>query len=168
MSIFYVKDGAPWIPEAINPELAHLAKAIVKTCRLTFKLQLKTNAIENAIKKGDAPAMADLLQKALTRNRAAYNNDMALTGVSIGTVDDGFFSDKDAEFYKKQLAVLLDFAAINCVVEAKMFPLMANACEKTLNKPISELLFFSNQGTPPAKQAPDEAEAPAEEDAPEA
>ena len=145
MSIFYVKDGAPWIPEAINPELAHLAKAIVKTCRLTFKLQLKTNAIENAIKKGDAPAMADLLQKALTRNRAAYNNDMALTGVSIGTVDDGFFSDKDAEFYKKQLAVLLDFAAINCVVEAKMFPLMANACEKTLNKPINQVLFFTNQ-----------------------
>ena len=145
MSIFYVKDGAPWIPEAINPELARLAKAIVKTCRLTFKLQLKTNAIENAIKKGDAPAMADLLQKALTRNRAAYNHDMSLTGVSIGNVDDEFFADKDAEFYKKQLAVLLDFAAINCVVEAKMFPLMANACEKTLNKPINQVLFFTNQ-----------------------
>lgn len=145
MRLFYVKDGAPFVPEAINPELAHIAKAIVKTCRLTFKLQLKTNAIANAMKKGDVPAMDDLLQKALAKNRSAYNSDMALTGVKVGEVDDDFFADKDAAFYQNQLGILLDFAAINCVVEARMFPLMANACEKTLNKPINKVLFFTNQ-----------------------
>ena len=39
----------------------------------------------------------------------------------------------------------IDFAAINTVVEGRMMPLMSAACQKTLNKPIDQLLFFSNQ-----------------------
>ncbi len=60
-------------------------------------------------------------------------------------IDDAFFADKDADFYKAQLAVLIDFAAINTVIESKMMPLMSAACQKTLNKPIDQLLFFTNQ-----------------------
>ena len=145
MSLFYVKNEQIFIPEAINPELAKLARAIVKTCRLSLKLQLKTNAINNAIKSGDKAQMHEMLQKAFTRNRSMYNNDMSLTGASLETVDDGFFADKDEAFYENQLRILLDFAAINCVIESKMFPVMSGACEKTLGKPINQVLFFTNQ-----------------------
>lgn len=145
MSLFYVKNEEIFIPEAINPELAKLAKAIVKTCRLTFKLQMKTTSLNNSINSGDKAQMHDILQKAFQKNKTLYNNDMSLSGAALSPVDDAFFADKDEEFYKNQLRILLDFAAINCVIENRMFPLMANACEKTLGKPISEVKFFTNQ-----------------------
>lgn len=168
MSLFYVKNGEPFIPDEINPQLSRLAKAIVKTCRLTLKFQMKTTGINNALKSGDPAQMHSILQRALEKNRKIYDEEMALSGAAVDTVDDGFFADKDAEFYKNQLHILIDFAYITCVIEGRVFPLMSAACEKTLNKPISELLFFSNQGTAPAKQEPDAPDAPAEETAPEA
>ncbi len=145
MSYYYVKDGAPWTPEAINPELAKLAKAVVKTCRLSFKLQMKTTALTNALKSDDKEQLFAVMQKCIAKNRSLYNQDMSLTGVKIEEIDDAFFADKDADFYRQQIAVLIDFAAINTVVEGRMMPLMSAACQKTLNKPLDQLLFFSNQ-----------------------
>lgn len=145
MSYFYTKDGEPFIPEKINPELAKLAMAIVKTCHLSFKCQMKTTSLTNAIKGGKKEVMADIMQKCMEKNRSLYNSDMSLTGVKIQEVDDSFFADKDEEFYKNQLSILVDFAYINTVVEARMMPLMSAACEKTLNKKINQLLFFTNQ-----------------------
>ena len=145
MSLFYVKDGEVFIPEAINPELVKLAKAIIKTCRLTFKFQMKTTSLNNALKSGKPEQMLDMLQKCLEKNRKLYDSDMALSGAKIDTVDDGFFADKDVEFLQNQLHILIDFAYINCVIEAKMFPLMTAACEKSLGKKINTLKFFTNQ-----------------------
>ena len=145
MSYFYKKDGEIFIPEAINPELVKLAKAIIKTCRLTFKLQMKTTGLTNAVKSGDPAKMLEIMQKCMEKNRKLYDSDMTLAGVKIETVEDDFFADKDAEFFKNQLNVLIDFAHINCVIESKMFPLMSAACEKTLGKKINTLLFFTNQ-----------------------
>ncbi|MCH5197485.1 MAG: hypothetical protein J1E34_01150 [Oscillospiraceae bacterium] len=145
MSYFYKKDGEIFIPEAINPELTHLAKAIIKTCRLTFKVQMKTTSLKNALGSGNKAQMHDVMQKCIEKNKALYNADMALSGVKVETVDDDFFAAQNEDFYKQQLNILVDFAYINCVVEAKMFPLMSAACEKTLNKKISELKFFTNQ-----------------------
>lgn len=162
MSLFYVKNEEIFIPEAINPDLAKLARAIVKTCRLTFKLQLKTTGINNALKSGDKAVMHDLMQKAFQKNRTAYNNDMSLSGAVLQEVDDAFFADKDEAFYKNQLQILLDFAAINCVIESKMFPVMAGACEKTLGKPINQILFFTNQTEILADDEEDDDAAPAE------
>ena len=145
MSFFYVKDNAHWIPEAINPELAKLAKAIVKTCHLSFKLQMKTTSLNNALKSDDKEQLFSVMQKCMAKNKSIYNQDMSLAGVKLEEVDDTFFSDKDVDFYRSQIAVLIDFAAINTVVENKMMPLMSAACQKTLNKPIDQLLFFTNQ-----------------------
>ncbi len=145
MSYFYVKDGEPWVPEAINPELAKLAKAIVKTCHLSFKQQMKTTALNNAMKSDDREQLFSVMQKCMDKNKKLYNNDMSLSGARIEEIDDAFFADKDAAFFKNQLAILVDFAAINTVIEAKMFPLMSAACQKTLGKELSQLLFFTNQ-----------------------
>ena len=146
MSCFYVKNDEPFIPEQINPELTKLAKAIVKTCRLTFKFQMKTTSLNNALKSGDAAQMHDIMQKCMAKNKALYNKDMELSGAEIKDVDDAFFADKDPAFYQNQLQILIDFAYINCVIEARVFPLMSAACEKTLGKKINEVLFFTNQG----------------------
>lgn len=165
MSLFYVKDGAPFIPEAINPQLVKLAKAIVKTCRLTLKFQMKTTGLNNALKSGDKAQMHSMLQRALEKNKKMYNDEMALSGAAVGEVDDGFFADKDLAFYQNQMQILIDFAYITCVIEGKVFPLMSAACEKTLNKKINELLFFTNQGeirADPTEEAPAQ-EAPAEQ-----
>lgn len=145
MRYFYVKDNEIFIPEAINPELVKLARAIVKTCRLSFKAQMKTTALNNAAKTGNKDAMLTAMQKCIAKNKTMYNKDMVLTGVKIGEVEDSFFDDKDTAFLQKQLAILADFAVINTVIEARMMPLMSAACEKTLNKKISEILFFTNQ-----------------------
>ena len=145
MSYFYQKDGAVWVPEAINPDLVKIAKAIIKTCRLTFKHQMKTNALNNAIKGTDKDQLAATMFKCIEKNKALYNQDMSLTGVKIVETDDAFFADKDADFYKKQIQVLIDFAAINTVVESKMMPLMSEACKKTLDTPLNKILFFTNQ-----------------------
>ena len=48
MSYFYKKDGEIFIPEKINPDLVKLASAIVKTCKLSLKLQMKTTSLKNA------------------------------------------------------------------------------------------------------------------------
>ena len=162
MSYFYKKDGEIFIPEAINPELVKLAKAIIKTCRLTFKLQMKTTGLTNAVKSGDPAKMLEIMQKCMEKNRKLYDSDMTLAGVKIETVEDDFFADKDAEFFKNQLNVLIDFAHINCVIESKMFPLMSAACEKTLGKKINTLLFFTNQ-TEILTVAEDEADEESEE-----
>ena len=145
MSYFYVKNGEPWVPEKINPELAKLAKAIVKTCHLSFKLQMKTTALNNAMKSDDRDQLFAVMQKCMAKNKKQYNDDMSLSGAVIDEVDDVFFADKDAAFFKNQIAILIDFAAINTVIEAKMFPLMSAACQKTLGKNIDQLLFFTNQ-----------------------
>lgn len=158
MALFYVKNDAPFIPEQINPQLSKLARAIVKTCRLSFKHQLKTTGINNAMKSGNPAQMHDILQKVLEKNRKLYDEEMTLSGVTVGEVDDAFFADKDADFYKNQMLVLVDFAFISCVIEARVFPLMTAACEKTLGKSISELLFFTNQNEGEEAEA-EEAEA---------
>ena len=145
MSYFYVKNGEPWVPESINPELAKLAKAIVKTCHLSFKLQMKTTALANAMKSDDKEQLFTVMQKCMAKNLKQYNSDMSLSGAKIEEIDDAFFADKDADFFRNQLAILMDFAAINTVIEGKMFPLMSAASEKTLGKKLDQLLFFSNQ-----------------------
>ena len=145
MSYYFTKDGEIWVPEAINPQLAKLAYAIVKTCRLTFKYQFKTTSLQNALKTGDKDKMKELMFKCIEKNQKIYTSDMSLTGVVISEVDDAFFEDKDAEFFASQLKVLIDFAAINTVIENKMMPVMSEACKKTLGTPINKILFFTNQ-----------------------
>ena len=145
MSLFYVKDNAPWVPERINPELAKLARAIVKTCHLSFKLQMKTTALANALKSDDKEQLFAVMQKCMEKNKKQYNDDMSLSGASLQEVDDAFFADKDVDFFRNQIAILIDFAAINTVIEAKMFPLMSAASQKTLGKELDQLLFFTNQ-----------------------
>ena len=146
MALFYVRDGAPFIPEQINPALSKLAKAIVKTCRLSFKAQTKTGMLNHALKSEDTAGMLDAMQKCMTKYRALYDKDMALSGAKIGEVDDAFFEDKDLAFFENQIRVLIDFAYINVIIEARMFPVMCAACEKTLGKKINQVLFFTNQG----------------------
>ncbi len=145
MAYFYKKDGEIFIPERINPDLAKLAFAIVKTCKLSFKLQMKTTSLNNALKTGNKEQMLDLMQKCFDKYRKLYNQDMSLTGVTVEEVDADFFADKDEAFFKSQLQILLDFAIINTVVEAKMMPLMSGACEKTLGIPLNKIKFFTNQ-----------------------
>lgn len=146
MALFYVRDGEPFIPEAIGDELLRLAKAIVKTCRLTFKFQMKTTGLNNAIKSGNREQMYSIMQKCMEKNKNLYNSDMSLSGAKIEEVPDEFFEDKDTDFFVRQLNVLIGFAYINCIVESKMMPVLSAACQKTLNKKLDELFFFSNQG----------------------
>ena len=145
MSKFYLKDGEPFIPESINPELTRLASSIIKATKISFKFKLKSTSLQNALKGGDTALMKTLMQKCFEKNGALYEKDMELSGVKIGDVDDSFFEDKDDEFFKNQIKVLIDFACINTVVESKMMPLMSASCKKILNKNIDELLFFTNQ-----------------------
>ena len=145
MAYFYKKDGEVFVPERINPDLAKLAFAIVKTCKLSFKLQMKTTSLNNALKAGKKEQMLDIMQKCFEKNRKLYNQDMSLTGVTVEEIDASYFDDKDEAFLKSQIQVLLDFAAINTVVESKMMPLLGGACEKTLGVPLNKIKFFSNQ-----------------------
>ncbi len=145
MTYFYKKDGEIFVPEKINPDLARLAQAIVKTCRLSLKLQMKTTSLNNAVKSGKKEQMLEIMQKCFDKYRKLYNQDMSLTGVTVEEVDAAYFEDKDEEFLKAQLQILLDFAAINTVIEARMMPLMSGACEKTLGIPLNKIKFFTNQ-----------------------
>lgn len=145
MSKFYLKDGEPFIPESINPQLTKLALSIIKATKISFKFKLKSTSLQNALKGGDVELMKSLIQKCFEKNGALYEKDMELSGVKIGDVDDGFFADKDDEFFKNQIKVLIDFACINTVVESKMMPLMGASCKKVFDKNIDELLFFTNQ-----------------------
>ena len=145
MSKFYLKDGEVFIPESINPELTRLSNSIIKATKTSFKFKLKSTSLQNALKGGDVELMKSLMQKCFEKNGALYEKDMELSGVVIGDVDDSFFEDKDVDFFKNQIKILIDFASINTVVESKMMPLMSASCKKIYNKNIDELLFFSNQ-----------------------
>lgn len=145
MTYFYKKDGEVFIPEKINPDLVKVATAVVKTCKLNFKFQLKTTSLSNALKAGKREQMLSLMQKCFVSNKTIYDQDMTLAGVTVEEVEDSFFDDKDDEFIKAQLKVLIDFAMINTVVESRMMALMNAGCEKALGLPINKVKFFSNQ-----------------------
>lgn len=145
MAHFYKKDGEIFIPEKINPDLVRLANAIVKTCKLSFRLQMKSTAISNALKGGKKEQMLSIMQKCFNVNKKIYDRDMALTGVTVEEVDEAFFADKDEEFFKAQLKVLLDFAAINTVIESNLMSALSASCEKALGTPINKIKFFTNQ-----------------------
>ena len=145
MTYFYKKDGEIFIPEKINPDLVKIANAIIKTTKIGFRFQLKTTSINNALKAGKREQMMNIMQKCFQNNRSLYNDDMALTGVTVEEVEDSFFDDKDDDFIKAQLKTLIDFAAINTVIEARMMSLMSASCEKTLGTPIDKIKFFTNQ-----------------------
>ena len=145
MTYFYKKGTEVFIPEKINPDLVKLATGVVKTCKLNFKFQMKSTALNNAIKAGKREQMLSLMQKCFANNKSIYDQDMALAGVTVEEVEDSFFDDKDDEFIKAQLKVLVDFAMINTVVESKMMALLGASCEKVLGVPINKIKFFTNQ-----------------------
>ena len=145
MSYFYKKDGEIFIPEKINPDLVKLASAIVKTCKLTFKFQMKTTSLTNALRAGKKDQLISLMQKCFEKNKRIYNQDMALAGVTIEEVEDSFFDDKDVDFLKAQVQILVDFAAINTVIESNLMKVLAASCEKVLGTPINKIKFFTNQ-----------------------
>ncbi len=145
MTYFYKKDGEVFIPEKINPDLVKLATAVVKSCKLNFKFQLKSTSLNNALKAGKREQMLSLMQKCFLSNKGIYDQDMALAGVTVEEVEDSFFDDKDDDFIKAQLKVLVDFAMINTVVESKMMALLSASCEKVLGVPINKIKFFTNQ-----------------------
>ena len=163
MAYFYKKDGEIFVPEKINPDLAKLALAIVKTCKLSLKLQMKTTSIKNALNSGKKEQMLDIMQKCFDKYKKLYNQDMSLTGVTVEEVEASYFDDKDEAFLKAQLQILLDFAAINTVIEARMMPLMSGACEKTLGIPLNKIKFFSNQDVILEEPEDEEAEEETEE-----
>lgn len=145
MAYFYKLDGEIFIPEKINPDLVKLANAIVKSCKLNFRLQLKNTSIMNASKSGKKEQMLSIMQKCFNANKKIYEQDMALTGVTICEVEDSFFEDKDEEFFRSQLKVLSDFAVINTVIESKLMRVLSASCEKALGTPIDKIKFFTNQ-----------------------
>lgn len=145
MTYFYKKDGEIFIPEKINPDLVKLANAIIKTTKIGFKFQLKSTAINNALKGGKREQMLNIIQKCFQNNKSLYNDDMALTGVTVEEVEDSYFDDKDNDFIKAQLKVLLDFAAINTVIESNLMGMLSASCDKVLGTPINKIKFFTNQ-----------------------
>ena len=145
MTYFYKKDGEIFIPEKINPDLVKLANAIIKTTKIGFRYQLKSTAISNALKAGKRAQMLSIMAKCFQTNGRLYNDDMALTGVTVEEVEDSFFDDKDDEFIKSQLKVLVDFAAINTVIESNLMGMLSASCEKVLGTPINKIKFFTNQ-----------------------
>ena len=145
MAYFYKKDGEIFIPEKINPDLVKLCFGIVKACKLSFKYQMKSTSLTNAVKSGKDDQLLSLIQKCLEKNKRLYDQDMALAGVTVEEVDADFFADKDTEFLKNQMQVLIDFAMINTVVESKMMNVLAASCEKILGTPLNKIKFFTNQ-----------------------
>ena len=145
MTYFYKKDGEVFIPEKINPDLVKLATAVVKSCKLTFKYQMKTTSLQNALKAGKKEQMLSLMQKCYEKNMKIYNQDMSLAGVIVDEVEDNYFDDKDIDFIKAQMQILIDFAMINTVIESKMMSLLSASCEKVLGTPINKIKFFTNQ-----------------------
>ena len=145
MTYFYKKGGEVFVPEKINPDLVKLATAVVKSCKLNFKFQLKSTSLNNALKGGKREQMLAIMQKCFVSNKSIYDSDMSLAGVTVEEVEDSFFDDKDDEFIRNQLKVLVDFAMINTVIESKMMALLGASCEKVLGVPINKIKFFSNQ-----------------------
>ena len=129
----------------INPDLVKLANAVIKATKTGFRFQLKSTSLSNALKAGKREQMLNIMQKCFNANRKLYNDDMALTGVTVEEVEDSFFDDKDDDFIKAQLKVLIDFAAINTVVESRMMSLLSASCEKALGVPLNKIKFFTNQ-----------------------
>ncbi len=163
MAYFYKKDGEIFIPEKINPDLVKLCFGIVKACKLSFKFKMKATSLQNALKAGKEEQMLSLIQKCLEKNKGIYDQDMALTGVTVAEVEDSFFEDKDAEFLKNQMQVLIDFAMINTVVESKMMNILGASCEKILGTPLNKIKFFTNQDVILDLGEDDEEEAETEE-----
>ncbi len=147
MYYFYKKDGEIFVPEKINPTFSKIALGIIKTCKVTPKFQLKTVGLNNAIKSGKKEKMIDIMQKCFLKYKNVYESDMSLTGVKVEEVEESFFDDKDEEFLINQLNVLIDFAAINTVIECKLMALFAASCEKITGKPMNKINFFTNQDT---------------------
>ena len=145
MTYFYKKGNEVFVPEKINPDLVRLASAVVKNCKLNFRVQLKTTSLNNAVKAGKREQMLSIMQKCFISNKDIYDQDMSLAGVTVSEVEDSFFDDKDDEFIKAQLKVLVDFAMINTVIESNMMSLMVASCEKVLGVPINKIKFFTNQ-----------------------
>lgn len=145
MTYFYKKGNEVFVPEKINPDLVRLASAVVKSCKLNFRVQLKTTSLNNAVKAGKREQMLSIMQKCFISNKDIYDQDMSLAGVTVSEVEDSFFDDKDDEFIKAQLKVLVDFAMINTVIESNMMSLMVASCEKVLGVPINKIKFFTNQ-----------------------
>ncbi len=145
MTYFYKLDGEIFIPEKINPDLVRIASAVVRTCKLSFKFKMKSTSLTNALKAGKREQMLSLMQKCFDLNKSLYNQDMSLAGVTVEEVPDSFFDDKDDDFIKAQLQVLIDFAMINTVVESKMMALLNAGCEKALGVPLNKIKFFTNQ-----------------------
>ena len=135
MTYFYKKDGEVFIPEKINPDLVKLATAAVKSCKLNFKYQLKTTSLVKALKAGKREQMLSLMQKCFENNKTIYDQDMALAGVTVEEVEDTFFDDKDDDFIKAQLQVLVDFAMINTAVESRLMALLGASCERCSARP---------------------------------
>jgi len=65
MVYFYKKDGEVFIPEKINPDLVKLATAVVKSCKLNFKFQLKTTSLANASRQAKESRCFHLCRSAL-------------------------------------------------------------------------------------------------------
>lgn len=145
MAYFYKKDNEIFIPEKINPDLVKLAFAVVKSCKLTFRYQMKTTSLQNALKAGKRDQLLSLMQKCFEKNKKIYDQDMSLAGVIVDEVEDSFFDDKDMDFIKAQVQILIDFAMINTVIESKMMGLLSASCEKVLGTPINKIKFFTNQ-----------------------
>ena len=145
MTYFYKKDGEVFIPEKINPDLVKLATAVVKSCKLSFRVQMKTTSLLNAMKAGKKEQMIAIMQKCFEKNKKIYDQDMSLAGVTVEEVEENFFEDKDVDFLKAQLQILVDFAMINTVIESKMMGLLSASCEKVLGVPINKIKFFTNQ-----------------------
>lgn len=145
MTYFYKKDGEVFIPEKINPDLVKLATAVVKSCKLSFRVQMKTTSLINAMKAGKKEQMITIMQKCFEKNKKIYDQDMSLAGVTVEEVEESFFEDKDVDFLKAQLQILVDFAMINTVIESKMMGLLSASCEKVLGVPINKIKFFTNQ-----------------------
>ncbi len=145
MAYFYKKDGEIFIPEKINPDLVKLCYGIVKACKLSFKFKMKSTSLTNALKAGKEEQMRSLIQMCLEKNKKIYDQDMSLTGVTVEEVEDSFFDDKDAEFLKNQIQLLIDFALVNTVVESKMMGVLNASCEKILGVSINKIKFFTNQ-----------------------
>ena len=103
-------------------------------------------------------AIATALQRLYEKNKRIYDQDMALAGVTIEEVEDSFFDDKDVDFLKAQVQILIDFAAINSVIESNLMKVLAASCEKALGTPINKIKFFTNQDVI-LEEAEDEEEA---------
>lgn len=145
MSLYFTKNGEPFVPESINPDLVKLSLGIIKVCHLKVKYQMRTSSLLSVLKTADSRQMRDTVFKCIEKNKSAYNQDMSLTGVKIAEVDDAFFADKDDEFFKATLKLLVDFAAINTVVGSNFLSLLGVMCEKQTGTPINKTLFFTNQ-----------------------